>query len=274
MDTNPLKCSDLYHDQAPETPQKCNEVCDCGKLPCGVYLFDFRNGSMLLDFLIREYILGPDGLDSPLIDGYFLDDFWCSNLLNGTVNCNDPVQGPSEVEPHFMLDAGLNDLDVLDLTQQYLAAVTLFEQVTLLKKKLTFDLFANQYNANAMPYLNNRSICSSFVRPSCSSQNPFISTALLYGIGFNASNPFEFPSLLQDIATFLLIRGSHAYIGYGEWGMGWPPTLKRPKLMDTNYGVPIDPFCREISPNVFTRKWSRATITLDCNIWNASINFH
>ncbi len=40
------------------------------------YLFDHRNGSMLTKWLLEEYIGGPTGIDSPLVDGFFIDDFW------------------------------------------------------------------------------------------------------------------------------------------------------------------------------------------------------
>jgi hypothetical protein len=71
-------------------------TCDCGGVPCGEYLFDHRNGSMLRQFLLDSVIGGPNGVDNPAIDGLFIDDFWCSNLMNGS--CSDPVQGPSEID--------------------------------------------------------------------------------------------------------------------------------------------------------------------------------
>ena len=56
----------------------CTDACDCGPgLPCGEYLWDHRNGSMLQDFLVNEYILGPDGVGNKNITGVFIDDYWC-----------------------------------------------------------------------------------------------------------------------------------------------------------------------------------------------------
>jgi hypothetical protein len=60
--------------------------CNCGTQPCGEYLFDHRNGSMLRDWLLNEFIGGPLGLGNAAISGLFLDDFWCSNQLNGTLS--------------------------------------------------------------------------------------------------------------------------------------------------------------------------------------------
>jgi len=75
------KCSSLYHDQD-QTPQhphgdgSCVNECNCGNQPCGEYLWDHRNGSMLRDFLINEFILGPTGLGHESISGFYFDDGW------------------------------------------------------------------------------------------------------------------------------------------------------------------------------------------------------
>ena len=67
---------------APDIPNSnyntCLGDCDCGTgLPCGEYLWDHRNGSMLEDFLINEFVLNPrTGLGNPNIDGFYFDDGW------------------------------------------------------------------------------------------------------------------------------------------------------------------------------------------------------
>jgi len=58
----------------PNPDGACEVECGCGyALPCGEYLFDHRNGSMLTDWLVNEYILGPTGVGSDAIDGLFID---------------------------------------------------------------------------------------------------------------------------------------------------------------------------------------------------------
>ena len=76
---NNSKCSVFYHDQEqtpavptsaqPNPDGKCVDFCDVGEQPCGEYLFDHRNGSMLRDFIVQETILSPTGLGDPHIDG-------------------------------------------------------------------------------------------------------------------------------------------------------------------------------------------------------------
>ena len=78
--TPPL-CSALYHDQSqsPAVPGggrsvdgACVGTCSCGSVPCGEYVFDWRNGSMLQQWIIEDVIFGPTGLGHPNIDGLFM----------------------------------------------------------------------------------------------------------------------------------------------------------------------------------------------------------
>jgi hypothetical protein len=47
-----------------------------GSQPCGEYLFDHRNGSMLREWLVNEHVGGAAAVGSPLVDGLFIDDYW------------------------------------------------------------------------------------------------------------------------------------------------------------------------------------------------------
>lgn len=65
----------------------------CG-VPCGEYRFDHRNGSMLQQWFIDEFVGGPHGIDNPAIDGFFFDDNFGSH-------------GTSEEDPNNVEDCGL-----------------------------------------------------------------------------------------------------------------------------------------------------------------------
>ena len=72
MHDTPQPCQD----QTPEYPSgdgSCSEPCDCG-VPCGEYLWNHANGTMLRTWLIDEFLLGPTGLGSPYVDGFYVDD--------------------------------------------------------------------------------------------------------------------------------------------------------------------------------------------------------
>ncbi len=46
-----------------------------------------------------------------------------------------------------------------------------------------------------------------------------------------------------------------------------------PRMAYQDYGEPVDATCYETAPNsgVFTRKWTKATVTMDCNTWTPTI---
>lgn len=54
--------------------------CDCGKAPCGFYLWNHSstavvNNQTFQDWFINDYMLNKVGM-SPLVSGFFWDDFW------------------------------------------------------------------------------------------------------------------------------------------------------------------------------------------------------
>ena len=141
---------------------------------------------------------------------------------------------------------------------------------------------ASQANANAAPTLISRSTCTDQLRAACSPgpDNAWQTTARLVGVTVNGSS---LPQLKQDLAFFLLARGPFAWLGWGVWGMTWPfnpepahgelPPLPhgvpRPVEFDQDYGAPQE-LCSESAPGVFERKWSKATVKLDCNTFTGT----
>lgn len=287
---DPPLCTPFYHDQeqTPEVPTpsnpnpdgSCSGTCDCGSIPCGEYLFDHRNAS-LRSWLVQEYILGPNGLGSGVTDGFFIDDFWCSNLINGTGACNDPVQGPTEIDPHAQEDMGLSDSDIADITKGWLETMTATQQAILSAGAYTWSLIPGQANANAEPWMTGPGSCTDTVRAACSPSSLWLTQPLMFGLNMgNSSNPL--PYLEADIAAFLLMRGPWAWVGAGVWGMSWPVgitfnssgnAVPRPPAMDLDYGVPVDATCSETAPGsgVFVRRWSKASVALDCNTYEGNI---
>jgi len=279
------KCSAYYHDQE-QTPQhpkgdgSCVDECDCGSLPCGEYLWDHRNGTMLRDFLVKEYVGGPQYVGHPAVSGLFVDDFWCSDSLNGTGACGDPVQGPSEINRNSQEDMGLTDGDVRALTEGWLETMTAAQAEVLRLGGYTWSLLPGESNANAEPRMLSAASCASTLRPACGDgPSPWESLPLLFGLhAGNKTDPL--PQLGQDVAAFLLMRGPHAYAGWGQWGMSWPvgtswqsktgPFVPVPAVLRHDFGEP-DGRCREASPGVFTRRFGHGDVSLDCNTFRATV---
>ena len=69
----------------------------------------------------------------------------------------------------------------------------------------------------------------------------------------------------NTIAAFLIARGESALLEYPPTG-NFPNATQFPwnTLLDADYGHPLG-LARETSNGSFTREWSRATISFDCN---------
>ena len=291
---NSSKCSIFYHDQeqTPEVPTpsdpnpdgSCDGYCDCGTQPCGEYLWDHRNGTMLRDFLLNEHIGGKNGLGNQNINGFFIDDFWCSDLLNkerGDGPCNDPVQGPTEVDRYSQIDMNLSDQDIKDLTLAWEDNMGQAQQRILDMGGYTWSLIPGQENANASPVLLSPDNCVSLLTQACSEQSAWQKLPFLFGLKVNGSDILQ---VKEDVVFFLLARGPYAWLGWGVWGMTWPfnpepahgglpPSpegVARPKEIDMDYGVP-NGLCFEAEQGVFKRKWSKAVVTMDCNKFQGQI---
>ena len=109
-------------------------------------------------------------------------------------------------------------------------------------------------------------------------------TAIQWGIGYQFKKDFSGGSLTHfpmDLASFLVARGPYSWLGYG-WmgcGCGWEHEGKmpcdiyqRPDAIDKDYGKPTG-LCKEGKAGVFTREWTKSTITVDCNDYSQKIVF-
>jgi hypothetical protein len=90
-----------FVDGKPDPNQYCGQACDCGRVPCGEYLFDHRNES-LQKWLKEEYIGGDEGIGHPDISGMYIDDGWGAG-------------GPSEIDPGAVNDTGLTPPELDDM---------------------------------------------------------------------------------------------------------------------------------------------------------------
>eukprot|EP00040_Diaphanoeca_grandis_P030025 m.176861 g.176861 ORF g.176861 m.176861 type:complete len:442 (+) comp31864_c0_seq2:206-1531(+) len=289
-------CSTLYHDQR-ETPeakaycwhnqsapgcgdvyvpwdpsQFCTEPCDCGKMPCGEYVFDHRNAS-LRQWLLDVYIGGNEGIGHPDISGIFIDDSWSA-------------QGPSEIDGNCVSDTGLTKADVTDMTAAWAANMAAVQEYIIANGAMNWQLFAGQGTLQGPPFeQGNAASCSAYFRNvACVPNSTLQHTPLMYGIERNHDYPpFKYiVSFEQSLAAFLLARGPFAWYGYswvscygdfGRGGAGMPPlNITFPPALKEDYGTPLGE-CAETThgSGTFTREWSKATVELNCNDWTSTI---
>jgi len=292
---NASVCSNFYHDQE-QTPQVptpddpnpdgwCDPSygCDCGPgLPCGEYYFDHRNGTMLRDWLIEEVVLASllpkdssskDGTKTNMVDGLFMDDFWCSDLLCSQNNnallgcpCNDPVQGPTESNKFAVQDMGLSDVEVLEITLEWNKTMSMVEQALLDNGAYTWWFMEGEANANAWPFLfsldehknsegesedqghgetrkqslkSRSDRCVEILQDACREDSHWQTRPRLFG--FSVVNGTQLLQFELDWAFFLLVRGPYTWAGWGIWGMTWPFNADpaHGELPPSPYGVPL-----------------------------------
>ena len=277
--TNPCtdgKCSEFYHDQdqTPEHPKgdgSCVDTCDCGSIPCGEYLWDHRNGTMLREFLLHEFVLGPDGMANPNIDGIFLDDGWTDSPeeraswwpKEGFCSA-DVIGGPTEEYPNCTLDMGLTQADTTLIKSEWQKTISAVQSSIVSAGGFNWQLFEQSTD---LP--NNSTECRAYFADACrSGGGKRTHVPWVYQFSDAKSGKAGMTKVKEDVVTFLLARGDYAWIGYG-W-IGCLAEYFRPPEVDVDYGEPLD-FCSEKEDGVFVRELSKATVLFDCDKMNAEI---
>lgn len=276
---NPPRCTQFYHDQdqTPEYPHgdgSCPGPCDCGPVPCGEYLWDHNHGGdALRQWLVNDFVMGPTGLGNSAVSGFYFDDGWA--------NTSQPVQGwepkegfcdhsqfggATEEDLHCANDSGLTQADTTAITDAWRVTMQAVQDAVINGGGWAWQYFYQSGTPG-------RQQCATQLRHLCSQGNAsdLYTNALQYSFSRNSNgSPVPLPSFMQDLATFLLVRGPYAWIGYGWVGCNveyeFPDELKR------DYGVPLGT-CQETAANsgVFVRKYSKALVEMDCNSWTGTI---
>ena len=311
---DPPKCSELYHDQV-NTPQhnpgakqplingECfPDPCDCGKLPCGEYVYDYRNGSMLQDFIVNEVVAGQMGVGNPVVRGFYTDDTWSD--VGCAAHPTQPVAtcGPTEMDPYAVVDMGLEPDEVSAIAAGWQRTMVAAQQKMLEHKAFTWQLLNCKHAPNLTHTCQSApetapgrdrcnpatgspergsAGCTAWMRRHCgpadAPQSWFHKMALFFGFTRVAhhgdlTKDGQLPALFQDLATFLLVRGPFAWIGWGWVGCGQEGLYARPPVLDVDFGVPVGG-CHETGAGsqVFSRQWSNANVSLDCASWTGTI---
>ena len=77
--------------------------------------------------------------------------------------------------------------------------------------------------------------------------------------------------MTEDLANFLLVRGPYAWLGHG-W-LGCSHEYPFPPEFNLDYGQPVG-LCSETAPGtgVFRRRWTKANVEMDCNVFKGAID--
>jgi hypothetical protein len=293
----PPKCSDYYHmqEQTPGFPHGDGDCaapgCDCGKAPCGFYLWNHSSTTVvkgqtfrgalppfcpfhaagtdtatpLADWFINDYILNYVG-QSPLVSGFFWDDFWP----------NEGSGFPDARAGKIPEDTGLKGAAWQQITDAYNANMEALRQKTLAAGKFAWQLMwtggSVSQKASTCPHaIVSQHSCAATLRTLCNESAPPQTRAMMYALETENRDPSKLTALKQDLANFLLVRGPFAWLGHG-W-VGCSKNYPFPAEFNLDYGEPTNGVCKETAPNsgIFTREFSKASVKMDCNKWEPTI---
>jgi hypothetical protein len=183
--------------------------------------------------------------------------------------------------PHTCEDIGLTEPQVLKLTTDFRATMDKLRNKTLAEGKFAWQMLFNDEQTpddavaetQMFPLVRNATSCAADLRRSCRADSPTQTRAIGYGLTRKAGSrdPADLVHLKEDLASFLLIRGPFAWLGHG-W-ISCDHEYPYPPEFNLDYGEPVD-LCSESAPGsgVFTRKWTKAHIQMDCNTFIGTID--
>jgi len=236
--------------------------------PCGEYLWDHRNAS-LRDFLVNEFILGENGLGNANVSGFYLDDGW-ANVSQAVQPwepqpegfCDhSPIGGATEEDYYCTADMGLTQADTTALTDAWRETMTAVQAAILSRGAFAWAYFkqVSLPGPEAGP-----AACAAWFRGTGASLREYAYVHQYY----NATQR-PMPAVQQDIAAFLVLRGPYGWIGTG-W-IGCVESYEFPAALELDYGVPLTAGFNETQPGVFSREWTKASASFDCNAWQGTV---
>lgn len=249
------KCSCAWHDHAGQLGDGSQ---DCGKSPCGGYVFDHRNASFA-DWFINEFIITKDSILRTGITELYLDD-------------RVELWGIAEAEGRFIQDTGLKLDDMQALKSAYENNMEKVYDMIIEHGAFAWQMLdagpfvVPTYFPNGTQDPKGKvkpEACAQTLRSFCYVNSTAAQRPLAY-----TNNPSPDNATVQAdqyAAVFLLTRGNYAWIGYDYRGCKAQP-YPRPLEWDRDYGYPTGT-CLELNGGSmrFSRQWTKATVEWDCN---------
>ena len=281
---SPPLCTEYFHTQM-DTPRpdgkgygRCypaaGKGCDCGTKPCGFYVFNHSsdavvNGQTFPQWFVDSYVFDAAGM-SPLVDGFFFDDF-----LSPSGNMGDNTANATQ-------DMGLTSADLLQLTASYEATMAVVRNRTLAEGKFSWQMLwtggDTEQRGSTCPsplVRTEAALCKADLRALCAPGAPPQTNALMYAFspGGCRTDPSNLTNARADIANFQLIRGPHALIGHG-W-LSCSKKYQYPEELNSDFGEPLG-LCSETGAGtgVFVRNFTRGSVAMDCNTQVPTLRLH
>jgi len=179
---------------------------------------------------------------------------------------HSPIGGPTEENAHCVEDMGLVQANTTAIRAAWAANMQAVQAAVLAHGGFAWAYFKQE----STPTKGNASACAAFFREACAPNSSTYASTLL--LEYTQPKTYPLVAFSQDLATFLLVRGPYAYLGYA-W-VGCDVQYDFPEALSLDYGVPSSGQCTETAPGsgVFERAWTHADVQFDCNTWTPTIN--
>jgi len=165
---------------------------------------------------------------------------------------------------------GLVQEDTTALTDAWKQTMDLVQQVLIGAGSWAWAFFSDwsppQSSAQCLSEM--RAICTAGEQWSMYDRATFVQWTLNNSSAPHKTSPLPQPDL--DLAFFLTVRGPYFWLGYGWVGCSVP--YDYPASLAVDYGSPTGT-CSETAAGsgIFTRAWTKATSTVNCNSLQGSI---
>ena len=87
------------------------------------YLYDYRNGSALREWMLNDHYFGPTAMGVPDVSGLFIDDDW-------------NARGLTEEGPGWQQEMGLTAADLELMQQEYVATALAMQKKVVPRRHL------------------------------------------------------------------------------------------------------------------------------------------
>jgi len=197
------------------------------------YFWDFRVPEAAQAYIDSVLTI----VDNPYVDGVFTDDLMGIPVEHDNAPANMNLSASEVAEIQFATQS---------------VSQRLIDQVIKLGK-YNWQAFSSVWGVGPAP---SNTTCATFMRKYCSPDYQKLPMTMQMSAADQE----------QILSAFLITRPPYGWLGWG-WESdqkNWLP------IFNVQFGVPIGT-CTEGPPQVFSRKWSEMTVTLDCNTWQASV---
>ena len=209
----------------------------------------------------REEILGPDAAGSPFIDGIFTDD----------------VDGTFQEHGDAIAAMGMSDDQVQAVSDATQSAYTTLLRALIEARAYNWQAFGAEDWTQALLPTKGGAACVASMRALCTAELR-AQPKLISAPGANrAGAVVPLGNMRQMVAAFLVMRGPYWWFGQG-WSGHTCTSHRQPlpfpydPLWDISPGHPLTN-CSEPTPGVFRRAFEHGVAALDCNNFNATLDF-